>query len=133
MIPARQPFRIFGPGAEEDSEVVHPGGRKQNVVVELHSLPQAASQRIKPRLVAKLVYRQCFDPNVGLNRFAPIGSGQRVTPGQLGAMRIRSSPPRSSIEKAGEEAGTATMPRAGRSIGAKVGLEIRPVPAAANR
>src|ERR1700733_2208345 len=51
--------------------------------------------------------------------------------GQRGEMRIRSSVPRSCTANTGEDAGTATMPRGGRSTGPKLGLARRPAPAAA--
>lgn len=54
-------------------------------------------------------------------------------PGQRGVMRIRSRSPRSRIAKTGEEAGTATMPRAGRSRSPKPGLLRRAAPFAAKR
>src|SRR5580658_6283894 len=64
-------------------------------------------------------------PSVGADRYADFG--------QLGAMRIRSRSPRSSTTNAGELAGTATMPRDGRSTGSKSGPANLPAPAAANR
>jgi hypothetical protein len=57
--------------AEEDSQIVHPGCRKQNVVVELHPFTQAAGQGIEPGLVAELVFRQSLGANVGYDGFTP--------------------------------------------------------------
>ena len=95
---------------QEDSEIVHPGCGKENIVVVNHSLSQPGGQRVEPWLMAKLVHRQRLCTDEGHDRGPPVRRCHRLSLGQLGVMRIRSSPPRFSITNSGEAAGTAYDP-----------------------
>src|SRR6516165_9539129 len=125
VIPLGKLRRILRPVAQKDTKVMHPGGRKQDVVVILHSLANSRGKRIKTRLVPELVCRLRFGSNVLNDRVPPTGLVHAFFSGQRGVIRIKSSPPRSCIANVGDVAGTATIPCSGRSIEPKLGLARR--------
>ena len=92
--------------AEEDAEVVHPGSGKENVVVVSEPLAEAAGERVKAGLMAELIHRAGFGANVVDDGLTPVWGGHRAGPdaaawesaaGHLGVMRMRSRPPRSTV------------------------------------
>src|ERR1035437_3287865 len=161
MIPGLQLLRVLWPVADEDAQIVHPCGGKENIIVVIEALAQTSCQGVKAGHVAELVCGIGCGANVSDDRVPPglvfhrVFAGQPPPrsrpvagdpgqppprpgpvagdPGQSGVTRIRSSPPRSWTTNSGEAAGTATMPRVGRSTGSKDAPESRAEPAAANK
>src|SRR5215469_9510228 len=130
VIPLGKLRGIVGPVAQKDTQVMHPGSGKKDVIVKLHPLANLGRQSVKARLVPELVRRLGFGTNVRDDRPPPVRLAHTFLPGQRGVMRIRSSPPRSWTANTGDVAGTATIPRSGRSTEPKLGLARRPHPAA---
>ncbi len=60
MIPPLQSFDLFRPIAHEDSEIVKPRCRKDNVVIVGHVFADLPGKSVEPRLMAKLVYGTRF-------------------------------------------------------------------------
>ncbi len=87
--------------------------------------------------VAKLKIVQKVRGQRQCRAIPPRPRSHAVAAGQFGVMRISSScspaPLASSSTNSGEAAGTATMPRGGRSTGSNPSPASRPAPAAANR
>src|ERR1035438_8854944 len=80
MIPARELSRVRGAMTHEDAQIMHPGGGKENVIVEFQSLPDAVGESIKPRLVAEFVHGARFRPDVFDDRLAPIRTRHAGSP-----------------------------------------------------
>jgi len=115
--PARQ-LRRSGTMPKKDSQIVHPGAAKR--MSSSNGVPrQLCRQCVEARLMAELVRRQRLGTIYSMTDARQQRSSCRGRPVRRHA--IRSRPPVSSNVKAGEAAGTATMPRVGRSTGSKSG------------
>ena len=133
VIPTGKLLNILRTMPGKNSKVMHPRRRKQHIIVVIHVLADRFRESIESWLMTEFVFGLRLAADIVHDRFPPIAPRHALFPGQRGVMRIRSSPPMSRIAKTGDVAGTATIPRGGRSTSPKLGLDTRPVPSAANR
>jgi hypothetical protein len=73
VIPCRQRRRVFRAVADEDPQVVHPGGGKEHVIVARLTLGEPFGELVKPGLVAELVRRLRLGADVFNNGFPVSG------------------------------------------------------------
>ena len=73
MVPRGQRGGVFRAMADEDAEIVQPGGGMKDVVIVGLTLGQAFGELVKPGLVAELVRRLRLGADVGLDGLAVTG------------------------------------------------------------
>ena len=68
VIPFRELFQVLRPVPIKNAKVVDPSGGEQNIVIINLAFADASSERVKPRLVAKLIDGTCLLADIFRNR-----------------------------------------------------------------